>query len=135
MTGIAGLRGSVTTLPQLICAVNYSARTALGGEQVPIVGIGVDELGDEPAGRHHAAALAADAVEQLPDEQCAQPFATPARIHLSMRQHDAVTRDGVVGKSDDFVAVDQLEPRSCLVVTELHGERVPGAVRWRNDQT
>src|SRR5947209_10173511 len=98
MTGIAGLRGSVTTLPQLICGVNYSAGAALGGEQVPIVGIGVDELGDEPAGRDDTAALAADPVEQLPDEQGTEPFAAPTWIHLGVRQHDAVTRDGVVRK-------------------------------------
>src|SRR3954447_6894033 len=137
MTGIADLLWDWLTLPQHTCGVNYSGS---GGQQVPIVGIRLDEVSDEPAGRHDAATGVTHPVENLADEKRAETLAAPLRVDFGVRQDDSlpgslVAGHGVVRERHDVVALEQLEPGPGFVVTELHDRSVPAADTGRTGQT
>jgi hypothetical protein len=87
-----------------------------GGEQVRVLRVLVDELGDEPAPGDDVAPAPADLVECPAHEDLAQTTTAQAWFDLGMREHDGVAHHPVVGDAAQPAVDEELIARPIRVV-------------------
>src|SRR5688572_28860736 len=102
------------------------------GAEVGVVGVEVEELGDEPAHGDDRLARAADVVECASNEDRTTAGATKRPDDLGVMEDQLIAVLAVVGDSHDAAVLDELVAGKVSVLADIHhGWSVPAEPRGK----